>query len=188
MKFKIIKQKNELIIDYYKEKQPHEFRYTILEHILERNPGKLKIFIDTNLGVNKTAKDSVDDVLKNENIEFESRQITKTKRELFGFSGFFGIGKKKKPEKTEKAVVMDLSIDELSHNIYDNVLKYYDYGIAIGCTIENSKLLEMYCDEYDELLFNKEIIKKTVYDSLLFSRVRMDSYDRDIENFLGSYN
>jgi hypothetical protein len=185
MKIKLIKRKDELIIEHFKLKDSNSLRYDVLKYVLDNISQEVVLFIDTNInkGNEKVANDSIEMIVSKFCDEYEIRKITETGRKLFGISSLFN--NKKKPQKTERIIVVKLKKEKLQRSFYDQMLKYYDYGIGIGATMSASQLCCLYCDEYEEILFNKNVLKKTIYDSVLFSRVRADFIDEKFEKFFG---
>jgi hypothetical protein len=182
MKLKIKEKNGELIVDYYNIKDVHTLRCRALEYIFNMSDEGLFIFVDTNLGVKKALKSEIEKALDKAEAEYIITPTIKTERKFFGLSALFG--RKKKSEKTESIIFAKIGKDSFSKDLYESFLRNYDYGIGIGCSIDVKELSKLYSDQFEELLFNKEILSRTIYDSILFSRIRADFIDRDFELFL----
>jgi len=182
MKVKIKKEKGELIVDYYNAKNVQDFRYTSLEYIVQMAKNSLLLFVDTNSSIKKIPIDEIKNLLDKFDIEYSLEPVFKTERKIFGFANF--LKKKKKPQKVENIIAIKMDKNKFSKEIYDEFFKYYDYAIGLDCEIGTLQMLKLYSDEYEEILFNKEVLKETFYDSILFCRLRTDCTQRGLEDHL----
>jgi hypothetical protein len=182
MKIKVKNVKGEITADYYNAKNVHSFRYGALRLIAGMAQENMTIFVDTNSRVKKIPISDVIELLEAHCDEYMMEPTLMTERKFFGLSTLFKG--KKKPQKTENLIAATINKDRLTKEIYDGFLKYYDYGVGLDCGHTLKEMLKIYADGYEDLLFNKEVLKETFYDSILFSRLRIDRSDRGLENGL----
>lgn len=182
MKVKVKKTDRELIADYSNIRDIHAFRYGVLDFIIGSKENVI-ILIDTNLCIKKLPIDDITTFLKTKNLEHITVPTEKVERKLFGISEFFG--KKKKPQITENILMIMITKEQFKKYIYDDFLKYYDYGIMAGIKEPLEDILDLYRVDHSEVMFNKEVSDACYYDSVIFTRMRTNSDDRKLENHIG---
>ena len=184
MKVKIKKTKGELTAQYYNAKDVHAFRFAALEYIAQMANKSLTFFVDTNNSAGKIPTVDIIELLEGCCEEYMMESTLETGRMLYGISSF--LKGSRKPEMTEKLIAVKMNKDRLSKEIYDGFLKCYDYGIGLDCRLSTEEMLKKYAEGCGALLFNKEVLAETFYDSILFYRLRTDCPDSGFENHLGA--
>jgi hypothetical protein len=182
MKVKVKNAKGEITADYYNAKNMHDFRFGVLKLIAGMAEKSITLFVDTNSSVKKIPPSDIIELLGEHSEEYMMEPTHNTERKLFGLSWLFKG--KKKPQKTEKLIAAKINKDKLSRQLYDGFLQYYDYGIGLDCTLSTEEMLKIYSEGYEDVLFNKEILPETFYDSILFARLRTDCADSGFESNL----
>lgn len=173
-KTKIKKNENEMLIDYLREKQKDELRYSVLEFLVNDSGKEVILYFDTNAKMKSLPIERVKQVLEDLNIEYLSEPVESTKRGVLGFGQLF------KPKKKEKRYPENIVIAELSKEInlkklYDEILSNFDYALGINSHKPISELILRLKNDVLDILFNKEIFENTIYDSVFIGRIRIDA-------------
>ncbi len=182
MKIKVKKINGAIIVDYFKAKNINEFRFGVLEYLVGISKESLILFVDTNSSIKKIPIEDIEKTLKFFCKEHFAEHIVSTKKNIFGFT--FPTKGKKKPEKSESLIALKVDKDRFSKELYEDFLQYYDYGIGVGCRKSTQEMLNLFSEDWDSVLFNKEVLEASFYDSILFSRLRTDSTDAGLERYL----
>lgn len=181
MKANVKKANDELIIDYSKMRDIHEFRYNVLDYIIHTKENAI-LFIDTNASIRKLLIDEITAHLESNKVEFNIVPIAAAEKKFFGLTNFFG--KKKEPQITENILMVMVTKNDFTKKIYTNFLMYYDYGVLTGIKESLGDMLDLYRADHSEVMFNKEVSKSCYYDSIIFTRMRSNSDDLKFENYV----
>ncbi len=179
MKIKIKKTERDFTAHYYHANDIHLFRSSVLEFIIKSEKSAL-MFVDTNSRIKKLTESEIENVLNSCGLNYIKKQIPSTEKKLFGLATFFG-GKNKK-KRPESLFAIELSSENYSIDLYNSFLMYYDYGILSGLKQSIKDITDIYMMDYSDVMFNKDISETCYYDSVIFTRIRTNSDDSELEN------
>lgn len=182
MKIKVMKRENDIIIEYSREKKPNDLRYKVLDFLVKRTEGKIFIYVDTNSKVKAMPIADIENILKASDLSYECEAVESSKR------GVFGLKQMIKPNKKNKRLIEHIIVIEVPqgtdlNEIYYKFLCNYDYALGIGSDKPLGELTLRLKSSAIDVLFNKEILSNTVYDSIVIRRMRMDSPYNDLADF-----
>lgn len=182
MKVRVKRANNELFIDYNNTANIHKFRYALLQNIISYMDDDIIISLDTNYRVRETNPEVISELLKEENIEYVTIPTQKISKSFFNFASFFGV--KKKSEMTESIYIINLKKSQFTLTLYDAFLKYYDFGIGFGTKKTFLEICTLNQIDYTEVLFEDDNFSHSIYDSLVFSRLRTTITDSFIDGYV----
>jgi len=185
MSYKVTKKNSEVIINYMREKDPHELRLKILEFLVGEANGNVLLYINTNSKKTKVPIEKIKESFVKSNIEFLSEITANSGGGILKLGNFIkSRGNRKKIP--EYIILADLKKDSALKDIYDNVLMNYDYGLCINSNKSKNELIGPLRNDVSDVLFNKNIIERTCYDSIVVRQMRIDSPSESLEDFLSN--
>ncbi|MDX1357879.1 MAG: hypothetical protein R3232_03510 [Clostridia bacterium] len=182
MKLKIMRRENDIILDYFRIGDMHAFRLKALEHIVSGTDGGIVLYIDTNSRSKTTPVSSIENHMKDCGVEYAIEPIESSRRGILGFKSFLKTSKKN-GKLPEHIIVAKLSKETPLNGLYNGVLLNFDYALGIGSDKELGELLIRLKMDAADVLFNRNVFKNTVYDSIVARRIRMDAPYGLLENF-----
>lgn len=170
MKIKIQKNSDqEVILSYFNIKDIRKSRFMLLKRIFEAVGEGFVLMIDTNQKKNRLSLDDISDALTKFGIKHVIRETPANEVKLFGIS--FDMFKKKKAGP-EWMVVLDLTPEKFTVELYDTLLYNYDLAVGFGSTMALTAVAEKCAAGLNEVLFNETCFKNSIYDSGLFETMR----------------
>jgi hypothetical protein len=177
MKVKVHKSESDIIMDYFRLKDMDSFRLDILEYIVSKTEGDIVLYIDTNSRIKPLPFDRIKRYLMDCGVEYSFEPIVSAKRGILGFGSFLTTGRKKK-KLPENLIVAKINVDTPLKQLYNDILFNYDYALGLGSSMGIDELMLRLKNDPFNVLFKKEMLKNTIYDSIVARRTRMDSpYD-----------
>lgn len=189
MKLKIKREKNsdKVLLDYFKLKNPHQFRARLISNILSDINDEVWMFVDTNNTIN-TSEIRIDAFFENNNIEYKSYKIKEIEKHMLGII----VGKlgNRKPKITKRMYVAKINKDLFEEKLFMQSLWPYNLAFGINPKISFEEIVEDFKDDITETFFNKEYFDNFMYDSILFFTFRtnfeIDKYVLESEKWVMS--
>ena len=176
MKIKITNGANDIIIDYIKEKNRDELRLKMLEFITRENANNSYLYVNTNSKYKEISMEEIETALNLSNLKFQMIPCQKEGRKRI--LGDIFKAKDKNKDLSESLIFAKINDSSKLNKLYDKFLKNYDFAILLSKSMEYEELYEIFKKERSDMLFNKDIFSNTLYDSITYNRIRMDSpYD-----------
>lgn len=171
MKIKVIKNKTngETSVNYYKAKNPLEFRFELVKSVLDDINDDLTIIIDTNQMIKDIDHDVIEQILNARKIKFISFLTKANASKFFGFS-MDRIGKKTK--RKEKMFIIDIKSADFNKELHSELFAFFDLAIGIKRNKNFDEIAEQCRFGFYDLLFNKDYFSETIYDSVICLMIR----------------
>jgi hypothetical protein len=172
MKIKIRTNRDtgEIIVNYYKVRDAHSFRYNLLKNVLSETKGNITLMVDTNQRIEDRTKEEIEAVLRDKNIKYVTYFTNSNDTKFFGIN-IEKLGKKKKND-SESVFLLDIVNENLTQGLFSDFLSSYDIAIGIDRNKDFNQICESGRFGIGEMLFKKEYFNDSIYDSVLCTTIR----------------
>ncbi len=181
MKIKINKNDKEMTADYIREGKVYLLRYNALKFLFDKFGGDMYVFVNTNNRKRKAPNQNIEKKLDNLNLEYRTEPAEKKVKKMIDLSWAF---KPKEKDMSEYVVLVKLTDLSNLENLYDDLLQYYDYGVGCGAKKPLDAVFNIIKHDASKALFSKEYFQLTMYDSIIFYRMRVDAPYEDLLNYI----
>lgn len=186
MKIRISCKNNETTAEYSRLDNSDSFRKSILDLMIEYFVSSI-LYVDTNNGTGFIEREDIKKVMDQCEIDCAIEEIEPVQQKFLGFAMPFRKNKKKET-KSAYRVIASMSREVDADKLYSSFLRYFDYALCSGIDKKPEEIIFMFRRGIEDVLFNKEIIENTFYDSIVVKRLRIDMINEKLADKLKRYN
>lgn len=171
MKVKIRKDKQsgETRLEYYKIADKASFRFETLKKILN-GISDIIIMVDTNQRTHSIPIEDIERFLEQSNIEYSKIPMEANKTNFFGLP--IDLSFKKKTKSKEYLIILHISFEQFTRDLFDSILYNYDFAVGIGSKKPFDEICESLRADAAGVLFNRSYFEESIYDSVLCTCLR----------------
>ncbi|MBN2853219.1 MAG: hypothetical protein JXQ23_10845 [Clostridia bacterium] len=178
MKVKIKRVKDELGIEYYNTRDKHQLRYGVLMSFINEMKENACIIIDTNNQIKDVPLIDFQEILNSLNVSY---LIEKTKKESMRVFGLAIETKNSTESLKENLIIIKVSKPDSCRKLYDELLRFYDYGIGLDSLKTMDEIMEKLRLNISEVLFHDDILPICFYDSITIGHIRIGFCNHELE-------